>query len=70
LFGVGGADTCHLDLCRAADGLDTLDVARTGAAYAEQLAQALVTRAALPGFDPQALEAAGLPELPAALGDR
>jgi hypothetical protein len=40
-------------------------VARTGAAYAEQLAAALVTRAALPGFDPAAVEAAGLPHLPA-----
>jgi hypothetical protein len=39
-------------------------VARTGAAYAEQLAAALLTRAALPGFDPKALEAVGLPELP------
>ncbi|MEU6544081.1 hypothetical protein [Streptomyces sp. NPDC046859] len=39
-------------------------VARTGAVYAEQLAQALVTRAALPGFDLKAVEAAGLPELP------
>ncbi|WP_267242848.1 hypothetical protein [Streptomyces sp. PR69] len=36
------------------------------AADPEQLAQALVTRAALPGFDPAALERAGLPELPAA----
>ncbi|MEU7302639.1 hypothetical protein [Streptomyces sp. NPDC007206] len=41
-----------------------IEVARAGGAYAEQLAQALVTRAALPGFDPTALESAGLPELP------
>ncbi|MGW4671334.1 hypothetical protein [Streptomyces sp. NPDC004324] len=31
---------------------------------AEQLAQALVTRAALPGFNHGALEAVGLPQLP------
>jgi hypothetical protein len=42
-----------------------IEVARSGAAYAEQLAQALITRAALPGFDFKAVEAAGLPELPA-----
>ncbi|WP_328553409.1 hypothetical protein [Streptomyces sp. NBC_00358] len=41
-----------------------IEVARTGAAYAEQLAQALITRAVLPGFDSKAVEAAGLPELP------
>ncbi|WP_432020768.1 hypothetical protein [Streptomyces sp. 1222.5] len=41
-----------------------IEVARTGAAYAEQLAQALITRAALPGFDFKAVEVAGLPELP------
>jgi hypothetical protein len=42
-----------------------IEVARSGAAYAEQLAQALITRAALPGFDFKAVEAAGLPERPA-----
>ncbi|MFJ2231541.1 hypothetical protein [Streptomyces halstedii] len=41
-----------------------IEVARSGAAYAEQLATALITRAALPGFNPQTLTDAGLPELP------
>ncbi|MFG2459442.1 hypothetical protein ACGFWE_20595 [Streptomyces sp. NPDC048523] len=44
-------DPRHLRLC-------------TGAAYAEQLAAALVTRATLPGFDSTALEAADLPQRP------
>ncbi|WP_329023350.1 hypothetical protein [Streptomyces sp. NBC_00690] len=42
-----------------------IETARVGAAYAEQLAAALVTRAALPGFNPAVLNEAGLPELPA-----
>ncbi|MFF8535374.1 hypothetical protein ACF07B_26090 [Streptomyces sp. NPDC015532] len=45
-----------------------IEVARSGAAYAEQLALALTARAALPGFDVQALTSAGLPELPTAEG--
>ncbi|MER6060667.1 hypothetical protein ABT167_05545 [Streptomyces sp. NPDC001792] len=51
----------HVEALRAGA---QIEVARTGAAYAEQLAQALITRAALPGFDFKALETAGLPELP------
>ncbi|MCX5310364.1 hypothetical protein [Streptomyces sp. NBC_00154] len=42
-----------------------IEVAREGAAYATALAQALIHREALPGFDPAALTRAGLPELPA-----
>jgi hypothetical protein len=57
-------ERAHIERVETIRGTTQIEVARTGAAYAEQLAQALVTRAALPGFDPTALEAAGLPELP------
>ncbi|WP_399942890.1 hypothetical protein ACGH52_26390 [Streptomyces sp. BBFR25] len=63
-------ERAHVERVETLRATTQIEVARTGAAYAEQLAQALVTRAALPGFDPKALEAAGLPELPAARGDR
>ncbi|MEV6114826.1 hypothetical protein AB0L59_20500 [Streptomyces sp. NPDC052109] len=56
----------HIERVEALRAGAQIEVARTGAAYAEQLAQALITRAALPGFDFKALEAAGLPELPSA----
>ncbi|MGC0337903.1 hypothetical protein [Streptomyces sp. SLBN-8D4] len=56
----------HVERVEALRAGAQIEVARTGAAYAEQLAQALITRAALPGFDFTAVEAAGLPELPAA----
>ncbi|WCH92733.1 hypothetical protein POD33_11655 [Streptomyces moderatus] len=61
-------DYSHIERVETLRATTQIEVARTGAAYAEQLAQALVTRATLPGFDPKALEAAGLPELPQ--GDR
>ncbi|MCX4811989.1 hypothetical protein OG601_15390 [Streptomyces sp. NBC_01239] len=61
-------ERAHVERVETIRGTTQIEVARTGAAYAEQLAQALVTRATLPGFDPTALEAAGLPELPR--GDR
>ncbi|MFF0733332.1 hypothetical protein ACFYVK_17115 [Streptomyces chartreusis] len=54
----------HIERVETLRATTQIEVARTGAAYAEQLAQALVTRATLPGFDPAALERAGLPELP------
>ncbi|MDV7215247.1 hypothetical protein [Streptomyces prunicolor] len=57
-------ERAHVERVETIRGTTQIEVARTGAAYAEQLAQALVTRAALPGFDPTALEAAGLPQLP------
>ncbi|MFD5860950.1 hypothetical protein [Streptomyces chartreusis] len=57
-------DHAHIERVEALRAGAQIEVARTGAAYAEQLAQALVTRAALPGFDPTALERAGLPALP------
>ncbi|MFF4790777.1 hypothetical protein ACFY2M_13590 [Streptomyces sp. NPDC001276] len=53
----------HIERVEALRAGAQIEVARTGAAYAEQLAQALITRAALPGFDPQTLTQAGLPRL-------
>ncbi|MET9624368.1 hypothetical protein ABZZ37_26855 [Streptomyces sp. NPDC006464] len=55
----------HIERVEALRAGAQIEVARSGAQYAEQLATALITRAALPGFDPQALTRAGLPELPA-----
>ncbi|MER7660692.1 hypothetical protein [Streptomyces sp. NPDC096193] len=55
----------HIERVEALRAGAQIEVARTGAAYAEQLATAVITRAALPGFNPQALTDAGLPELPA-----
>ncbi|MBK3558064.1 hypothetical protein JHN55_16295 [Streptomyces sp. MBT56] len=54
----------HVERVEALRAGAQIEVARSGAAYAEQLATALITRAALPGFNPQALTDAGLPELP------
>ncbi|MEV7485025.1 hypothetical protein ACIQGA_20170 [[Kitasatospora] papulosa] len=54
----------HVERVEALRAGAQIEVARSGAAYAEQLATALVTRAALPGFNPQTLTDAGLPELP------
>lgn len=56
----------HVERVETLRATTQIEVARSGAAYAEALAQALVTRAALPGFDPRALESAGLPQLPTA----
>ncbi|MFK8907561.1 hypothetical protein [Streptomyces sp. YS-3] len=55
----------HVERVEALRAGAQIEVARTGAAYAEQLATALITRATLPGFDPDQLIRAGLPELPA-----
>ncbi|MFH9651499.1 hypothetical protein ACH4MT_11335 [Streptomyces anulatus] len=52
----------HVERVEALRAGAQIEVARSGAAYAEQLATALVTRAGLPGFDPTALQQAGLPE--------
>ncbi|MFJ7948636.1 hypothetical protein ACIQ6K_34110 [Streptomyces sp. NPDC096354] len=57
------AHTERLELLRSRT---QIEVARESVAYADALAQALTARAALPGFDPQALTRVGLPELPAA----
>ncbi|OEJ26829.1 hypothetical protein AS594_22425 [Streptomyces agglomeratus] len=54
----------HIERVEALRAGAQIQVAREGAAYAEALAQALTTRAALPGFDPTVLTRAGLPELP------
>jgi hypothetical protein len=56
----------HIERVETIRGTTQIEVARTGVAYAESLAQALTARAMLPGFDPAALESAGLPELPTA----
>ncbi|WP_405817255.1 hypothetical protein OG241_22245 [Streptomyces sp. NBC_01390] len=56
----------HVERVETLRSTTQIEVARSGAAYAEALAQALVTRATLPDFDPRALESAGLPALPAA----
>ncbi|WP_369233270.1 hypothetical protein AB5J56_15300 [Streptomyces sp. R21] len=54
----------HVERVEALKAGAQIEVARTSAAYAEQLATALLARAALPGFDSKALQASGLPELP------
>ncbi|WP_103532239.1 hypothetical protein [Streptomyces sp. SM11] len=58
-------DHAHVERVEALRAGAQIEVARSGAAYAEHLAAALITRAALPGFDPAVLTHAGLPELPA-----
>lgn len=55
----------HVERVETIRGHTQIEVAREGTAYAEALAQALTARAALPGFNPRTLEAAGLPALPA-----
>ncbi|MFC5719883.1 hypothetical protein ACFP1Z_06780 [Streptomyces gamaensis] len=55
----------HVERVEALRAGTQIQVAREGAAYATALAQALIHREALPGFDPAALTRAGLPELPA-----
>ncbi|MFC9844332.1 hypothetical protein ACFWFF_24715 [Streptomyces sp. NPDC060223] len=57
-------ERAHIERVETIRGTTQVEVARTGVAYAESLAQALTARAMLPGFDPRALETAGLPELP------
>ncbi|MEN8650611.1 hypothetical protein ABCR94_08230 [Streptomyces sp. 21So2-11] len=58
------AEHGHVERVEALRAGAQIEVARSGALYAEQLATALLTRAALPGFDPAALTTAGLPALP------
>ncbi|MEU9172598.1 hypothetical protein AB0D34_33245 [Streptomyces sp. NPDC048420] len=57
-------ERAHIERVETLRATTQVEVARTGAAYAEQLAAALVHRATLPGFDPAALQRTGLPELP------
>ncbi|MFF1371948.1 hypothetical protein [Streptomyces virginiae] len=61
-------DHAHVERVEALRAGAQIEVARSGATYAEQLANALITRAGLPGFSPQAITDAGLPELPSAEG--
>ncbi|MFJ9076826.1 hypothetical protein ACIRO3_16465 [Streptomyces sp. NPDC102278] len=61
-------DHAHVERVEALRAGAQIEVARSGAAYAEQLANALITRAALPGFNPQAITDAGMPELPSTEG--
>ncbi|MFJ2009862.1 hypothetical protein ACIQJ8_27970 [Streptomyces globisporus] len=57
----------HIERVELLRSRTQIEVAReTSTGYADALAQALTARAALPGFDPQALTRAGLPKLPAA----
>ncbi|MET7368421.1 hypothetical protein ABZS61_21690 [Streptomyces sp. NPDC005566] len=56
----------HIERVELLRSRTQIEVARETGAYAEALAQALTARATLPGFDPQALTRAGLPELPTA----
>ncbi|MFE5856606.1 hypothetical protein ACFQ61_25780 [Streptomyces sp. NPDC056500] len=58
----------HVERVEALRAGARIETARVGAAYAEQLAAALLTRATLPGFDPAAVHEAGLPELPVGRG--
>ncbi|MGI5139950.1 hypothetical protein [Streptomyces sp. CA-106110] len=55
----------HIERVEALRAGAQIEVARAGASYAEQLTQALITRAALPGFDLKAVETSGRPELSA-----
>ncbi|GAA2466545.1 hypothetical protein [Streptomyces macrosporus] len=54
----------HIERVEALRSRTQIEVAREGAAYAAALAEAMTARAMLPGFDPTALTAAGLPQLP------
>lgn len=55
----------HVERVEALRSRAQIETARAGAAYAESLAAALITRATLPGYDARTVEAAGLPQLPA-----
>ncbi|MEU2713864.1 hypothetical protein [Streptomyces sp. NPDC007205] len=63
-------ERAHIERVETIRTTAQIEVARAGGAYAEQLAAALVHRAALPGFDLTALESAGLPELPTSRENR
>ncbi|MEV8212031.1 hypothetical protein AB0P40_44855 [Streptomyces sp. NPDC079189] len=58
-------DHAHIERLEMLRSRTQIEVARESVAYADALAAALTARATLPGFDPQALTRAGLPELPA-----
>ncbi|MEU1277604.1 hypothetical protein [Streptomyces sp. NPDC005805] len=54
----------HVERVEALRAHTAVEVARESAAYATALAEALTTRATLPGYDPLPLTRAGLPPLP------
>ncbi|MFG2598475.1 hypothetical protein [Streptomyces sp. NPDC048462] len=57
----------HIERVELLRSRTQIEVAReTSTGYADALAAALTARATLPGFDPQTLTRAGLPELPTA----
>jgi hypothetical protein len=56
----------HVETVEIIRARAAVETARAGSEYATALAAALTSRATLPGFDPVALAASGLPELPAA----
>ncbi|MER5911969.1 hypothetical protein ABT124_16055 [Streptomyces sp. NPDC001982] len=58
-------DQAHTERIETLRARTQIEVARDAATYATALAEAMTARAALPGFDPTALNRAGLPELPA-----
>ncbi|MFD3805040.1 hypothetical protein ACFWTC_15715 [Streptomyces sp. NPDC058619] len=57
-------DHAHIERVEALRAGAQIEVARSGAIYAEQLANALITRSTLPGYNPHAITDAGLPQLP------
>ncbi|AXG79660.1 hypothetical protein [Streptomyces paludis] len=56
-------DHVHAERVEAIRGRTQIEVAREGSAYAQALAAALTARAAMPGYDPTAIETTGLPQL-------
>jgi hypothetical protein len=54
----------HVETVEIIRARASVETARAGGEYATALAAALTARATLPGFNPDALTAAGLPELP------
>lgn len=55
----------HIERVETLRAHTQIEVAREASTYATALAEAMTARASLPGFDPAALNKAGLPELPA-----
>ncbi|WP_433891765.1 hypothetical protein [Streptomyces sp. CA-111067] len=55
----------HVETVEIIRARAAVETAQAGGQYATALAAALTARASLPGYDPAALAAAGLPELPA-----
>lgn len=59
----------HVETVEVIRARAAVETAQAGGQYATALAAALTARATMPGFDPEALTAAGLPELPVAKHD-